>query len=528
MKDFNSQIQKLDRAIASPSTAKEFISGLKKRRDDLESERDSYEKEMAEKAATERKENKSQSKTRMKKLRSEIEEEQARVKAENDRIAAEEKRVADELAAKKSRIRKQIVRGKVKIVKRKVKNQVKAKGKSSIKKVRIPKAAKRGKKLAKMAKLPKYVKKFNAGRSKSDIISDSKRVSKAPGKHKQHRGHKHKFYYEKRANRTDVSTKYKLEKGGPINVKNTIPNNYKGKTPEEVWGAWSSRQRIHFLDDHDERININNKNLGNDFIEIKSINWYTHLYRELPEAIQKSLQDHLTEGQYKKGGSIYAKGKQIEVDDVVYNKRLNTIGIVRDIYPGQEYLGEVKTDSDGNVYVSDLELYDVKKPAHTRAEIAPSTKIEINDRKLKMGGPVGGPAKKKWFKDAVLDRPPYHLSGWAKELPAKKRRKAAVASRDGKLSRHNKYLSAGRALQALANVTTDPATKEAASSDAKYFFSKTHTKMENGGLVGKKVHLKNKPETVGIVGFFQDDQYYVKFPDGSDGMFSEEYLYVSE
>jgi len=30
----------------------------------------------------------------------------------------------------------------------------------------------------------------------------------------------------------------------------SIPNNYKGKTAKEVWGAWSKKQRYHFIQDH--------------------------------------------------------------------------------------------------------------------------------------------------------------------------------------------------------------------------------------------------------------------------------------
>lgn len=78
---------------------------------------------------------------------------------------------------------------------------------------------------------------------------------------------------------------------------------------------------------------------------------------------------------------------------------------------------------------------------------------------------------KKWFKKAVQAKPPYTL-GWKKDMPADKRRKAALASRPKNWSLRNRYLSAGRALQALANVTKDKATKRLASIDAKYFFNK--------------------------------------------------------
>lgn len=63
------------------------------------------------------------------------------------------------------------------------------------------------------------------------------------------------------------------------------------------------------------------------------------------------------------------------VGDVVYNKHTNTVGIIRNNYKGEEYLGEVRTDSDGNVSVDDLEIYNPRK--HNKALIAPDTKEEI-------------------------------------------------------------------------------------------------------------------------------------------------------
>jgi len=81
-----------------------------------------------------------------------------------------------------------------------------------------------------------------------------------------------------------------------------------------------------------------------------------------------------TGGQMAHGGEI-----KYEVDDVVYNKVHNTVGIVR----MPEERGEVKTDADGNVNVDDLEYYNpIKHKAHGLADIAPSTKKEIEERGL--------------------------------------------------------------------------------------------------------------------------------------------------
>ena len=67
------------------------------------------------------------------------------------------------------------------------------------------------------------------------------------------------------------------------------------------------------------------------------------------------------------------------VDSVVYNKRTNTIGIVR---MGDER-GETKTDADGNVNTDELEPYNPMKYPHQKdAQVAPSTKKEIESRGL--------------------------------------------------------------------------------------------------------------------------------------------------
>jgi|TARA_B110000090_G_scaffold44902_1_gene50598 hypothetical protein len=76
---------------------------------------------------------------------------------------------------------------------------------------------------------------------------------------------------------------------------------------------------------------------------------------------------NLTEGKFKK-------------DDLVYNKRTKTVGIVR---LGDDKSGEVKTDADGNVDVDELEKYNPIKNKHqSNAKVAPSTEKEVSKRGL--------------------------------------------------------------------------------------------------------------------------------------------------
>jgi len=68
-----------------------------------------------------------------------------------------------------------------------------------------------------------------------------------------------------------------------------------------------------------------------------------------------------------------------QVDDLVYNTRTKTVGIVR---VGEER-GEVKTDADGNVNASELEIFNpYKNPSHQNAKVAPSTEREVSERGL--------------------------------------------------------------------------------------------------------------------------------------------------
>jgi hypothetical protein len=83
---------------------------------------------------------------------------------------------------------------------------------------------------------------------------------------------------------------------------------------------------------------------------------------------QRSLKmESVNEGKFKK-------------DDLVYNTRTKTVGIVR---LGDDKYGEVKTDADGNVNVDELEKYNPIKHKHQQnAKVAPSTEKEVNNRGL--------------------------------------------------------------------------------------------------------------------------------------------------
>jgi len=77
----------------------------------------------------------------------------------------------------------------------------------------------------------------------------------------------------------------------------------------------------------------------------------------------------------------------------------------------------------------------------------------------------------KWFKKAVMEKPPYNLGGWSKKYLASSRRRKALNSRPKSWTLNHRRVSAGRALMALSKVTKDATTKRLARQDATYFFS---------------------------------------------------------
>jgi len=71
----------------------------------------------------------------------------------------------------------------------------------------------------------------------------------------------------------------------------------------------------------------------------------------------------------------------------------------------------------------------------------------------------------RWFN-------PKKHTGWKKSQTARSRRQHLIRYTDKRKNMHNRYVQAGRRVQALANVTTDPETEKLARRDAVYFFKK--------------------------------------------------------
>ncbi|MGZ4886340.1 MAG: hypothetical protein ACXV5O_01400 [Candidatus Aminicenantales bacterium] len=99
----------------------------------------------------------------------------------------------------------------------------------------------------------------------------------------------------------------------------------------------------------------------------------------------------------------------------------------------------------------------VSRKSYTRKDgtVVKATTYYAKDR----GKPGKTPESEKWYKPDVE-------MNWNKDMSTGTRRANALKAHKGD------ELATARALQALANVTTDPQTKKLAKADADYFFAK--------------------------------------------------------
>jgi hypothetical protein len=95
----------------------------------------------------------------------------------------------------------------------------------------------------------------------------------------------------------------KMKTGGGVG----IPNNYLGKSADEVWNNWTETQRMHFLLDH-QVLELHPSKVMISF-------------KELPTKVRVELIEHISEGQYALGGGV---GDEISIA-TKYGKMLNEI-----------------------------------------------------------------------------------------------------------------------------------------------------------------------------------------------------------
>jgi hypothetical protein len=79
----------------------------------------------------------------------------------------------------------------------------------------------------------------------------------------------------------------------------SIPNNYEGKTAEQVWDEWSVEQREHFLQDHNNQLSQQHRIKKEKLEEVKE-----YKFNELGMMPISWLEKHISQGQYEHGGEI--------------------------------------------------------------------------------------------------------------------------------------------------------------------------------------------------------------------------------
>jgi hypothetical protein len=193
---------------------------------------------------------------------------------------------------------------------------------------------------------------------------------------------------------------------------------------------------------------------------------------------------------------------KFDVDDIVYNTKTKTLGIVR---IADDKYGEVKTDADGNVNVDDLEIYNpFFQKYQNNAKIAPSTKKEIESRELFK--PFGNASKVKsinfgttslrkgengWKAKNSVD----NYRGYDWEITTMKSMRGDLITRavGGKTTKREGYSTFEYVMYQDPNITlmtskpariTDKAVGEQHKKALELFESKVNEKYAKGGEMG--------------------------------------------
>lgn len=103
--------------------------------------------------------------------------------------------------------------------------------------------------------------------------------------------------------------------------------------------------------------------------------------------------------------------------------------------------------------------YTRKDGVKVKRSWVPATTFMVKD----VGAPGRTPKAKRWAKFETE-------TGWKKTQKPATRRRKVLAATDKRMSLHDRYVSAGRMMNQLSNVTTDRPTERKARADANYFF----------------------------------------------------------
>jgi len=102
-----------------------------------------------------------------------------------------------------------------------------------------------------------------------------------------------------------------------------IQNQYKGRTPRDIWNNLTKAQRHHFLHDHEEEI-LENKKLryftNSDLVEFYNSDWF-----ELDDDVKNAFGEHTSRGEYAGGGEIRRFDRHEEMDGDTRTQILDAI-----------------------------------------------------------------------------------------------------------------------------------------------------------------------------------------------------------
>jgi len=96
----------------------------------------------------------------------------------------------------------------------------------------------------------------------------------------------------------------KLANGG------SIPNNYRGRTTEDIWNSLTENQRVHFMFDHFDELGVK---------ESEIVGIANQQFQDLNEDVQDAFKRHTMMGQYADGGEI--GGLDVYESVLLYVKR---------------------------------------------------------------------------------------------------------------------------------------------------------------------------------------------------------------
>lgn len=94
----------------------------------------------------------------------------------------------------------------------------------------------------------------------------------------------------------------------------SIPNNYEGKSPKDIWYSWSKEQRKHFLYDHQSDARDSDEVGGSKgyYYSDDIDKWVEMEWNELPSWMKNLVFEHTDNGQYAIGGAIKTDFNELE------------------------------------------------------------------------------------------------------------------------------------------------------------------------------------------------------------------------